>query len=290
MLLVVLGIAAGARSSSAGAPASSLPRTGRSRRRWSGSRTAAARSGPSGSGCRRRATRRSPPWTRRARAALRHAVDEDATGLVLFRETTIAGSFAGLGGVERLRERVTLRSGRLPQPCTRERCEVLRLRGEGRIPRPEGLRLVEVGEAVLKDRVLFGDFLAPTDNALEYAEVSPVLARAAGTTGRRRRPSSWPRVSRCSPGRLRSTRSSELRLGGAARSGPGRGSGRSTISPRASHRPRPSCRRCRPASTSSLPSRSSAKRRRRAVLPGGGSGSSAARRLRSSSPSHSSPR
>lgn len=121
-----------------------------------------------------------PALARRARAALRHAVDEDATGLVLFRETTIAGSFAGLGGVERLRERVTLRSGRLPQPCTRARCEVLRLRGEGRIPRPEGLRLVEVGEAVLKDRVLFGDFLAPTDNALEYAEVSPVIARAAG--------------------------------------------------------------------------------------------------------------
>ena len=34
----------------------------RSPRRWSGSRTAAARSGPSGSGCRRRATRGSPPW------------------------------------------------------------------------------------------------------------------------------------------------------------------------------------------------------------------------------------
>ena len=65
--------------------------------------------------------------------------------------------------------------------CTPERCEVLRLRGEaGRLPRPEGLRLVEVGEAVLNDRVLFGDFLAPTDNALADAEVSPVVAAAAG--------------------------------------------------------------------------------------------------------------
>jgi hypothetical protein len=117
---------------------------------------------------------------RRARAALRHAVSAPATALVLFRETTIAGTFAGLGGVEGLGNWVTVRSGRLPRPCTPERCEVLRLRGQGRLPRPAGLRMVEVGEAVLNDRVLFGDFLAPTDNALEDAEVSPSLARAAG--------------------------------------------------------------------------------------------------------------
>ena len=122
-----------------------------------------------------------PALARRARAALRHAVDGEATELVLFRESTLAGVFSGLGAVERLGERVTLRSGRLPRVCTAERCEVLRLRGEaGRLPQPEGLRLVEVGEAVLDDRVLFGDFLAPTDNALRDAEVSPVVAAAAG--------------------------------------------------------------------------------------------------------------
>ena len=121
-----------------------------------------------------------PVLERRARAALRHAVEVPATSLVLFRETTIAGTFAGLGGVERLGNWVTVRSGRLPHPCTPERCEVLRLRGEGRLPHPAGLRIVEVGEAVLNDRVLFGDFLAPTDNALADAEVSPSVARAAG--------------------------------------------------------------------------------------------------------------
>ena len=83
-----------------------------------------------------------PVLERRARAALRHAVGAPATSLVLFRETTIAGTFAGLGGVERLADWVTLRSGRLPHPCTPERCEVLRLRGEGRLPRPAGLRIV----------------------------------------------------------------------------------------------------------------------------------------------------
>jgi hypothetical protein len=121
-----------------------------------------------------------PVLERRARAALQHAVTVPATSLVLFRETTIAGTFAGLGGVERLADWVTLRSGRLPRPCTSERCEVLRLRGEGKLPHPAGLLTVEVGEAVLNNRGLFGDFRAPTDNALADAEVSPSVAAAAG--------------------------------------------------------------------------------------------------------------
>jgi len=121
-----------------------------------------------------------PALDRRARAALAGVVDGRPTSLVLFRETTIAGTFAGLGGVENLARYVTLRSGRLPSPCFAERCEVLRLRGEGRLPAPAGIRIREVGEAVLNDRVLFGDFLAPTDNALAAAEVSPSIARAAG--------------------------------------------------------------------------------------------------------------
>ena len=121
-----------------------------------------------------------PVLDRRARAALAGAVDGRPTALLLFRETTIAGTFAGLGGVENVAAHVTLRSGRLPLPCSPERCEVLRLRGAGKLPRPAGLGIREVGEAVLNDLVLFGDFLAPTDNALDDAEVSPSVARAAG--------------------------------------------------------------------------------------------------------------
>jgi FtsX-like permease family protein len=121
-----------------------------------------------------------PVLERRARAALKHAVAADARALVLFRESTIGGTFAGLGGVEGLGTQVTLRSGRLPAECHPERCEVLRLRGAGgRLPEPAGLKLVEVGTAALKSRLLFGDFLAPTDNALDAAEISPSLARAA---------------------------------------------------------------------------------------------------------------
>ncbi len=121
-----------------------------------------------------------PTLERRARTALARTAAGGATSLVLFRETSVGGTFAGLGGVEGLGRWVTIRSGRLPRTCMPERCEVLRLRGAGRLPSLEGIDLVEVGEAVLENRVLFGDFLAPTDNALEDAEVSPSLARAAG--------------------------------------------------------------------------------------------------------------
>ena len=121
-----------------------------------------------------------PALNARAHRALARIDTGRPTSLVLFRETTVGGTFASLGGVERLGRWVTLRSGRLPRPCSPERCEVLRLRGAGRLPQLDGLGLVEVGEAALNDRVLFGDFLTPTDNALVDAEVSPSLARAAG--------------------------------------------------------------------------------------------------------------
>ena len=122
----------------------------------------------------------------RARAACPRGAGADRaparpTSLVLFRETSVAGTFAGLGGVEGLGRWVTLRSGRLPRTCRRERCEVLRLRGEGRMPAARRNRgSSRSARRCSTSRVLFGDFLAPTDNALAEAEVSPLLARAAG--------------------------------------------------------------------------------------------------------------
>ena len=107
---------------------------------------------------------------------------------------------------------------------------------------------------MLDNRVLFGDFLAPTDNALAEAEVSPSLARAAGY----HRPPPPPlflaegvstlgRVGRARP------RLPQLRLGGAARA--------RTPAPVGDRRSRsggddaraPSCRRPRRASTSLAP-------------------------------------
>ena len=72
---------------------------------------------------------------------------------------------------------------------------MLRLRGRGRLPNAPGLRVVEVGTATLRSRQLFGDFLAPTDNALADAELAPALAEAAGYHRRRPGRSSSPRGS-----------------------------------------------------------------------------------------------
>ena len=99
---------------------------------------------------------------------------------MLFRESTVAGHFVSLAGVEGLARYVRLSSGRLPRACTPARCEVLRLRGKGALPDAPGLRLVQVGTGTLRSSQLFGDFLAPTDNALDDREVAPVLQQASG--------------------------------------------------------------------------------------------------------------
>jgi hypothetical protein len=116
---------------------------------------------------------------RRARRTLAGVATGEPASFVLFRESTIAGTFLGLGAVDGLGGWVTLRSGRLPRTCEPERCEVVRLRGEGRIPNAPGLRLVEVGEATLSSPVLFGDFLAPTEHDQSRAALSPLYREAA---------------------------------------------------------------------------------------------------------------
>ena len=133
---------------------------------------------------------------RTATQALAGVVPGEATPLVLFRESTIAGTYLGLGAVDGLDGWVTLRSGRLPRTCEPERCEVVRLRGRGTIPNVEGLRLVEVGTAVLTSPVLFGDFIVPTENEQQPRRPQPELPRARpATTGPSRRRSSSPRGS-----------------------------------------------------------------------------------------------
>ena len=53
------------------------------------------------------------------------------------------------------------------------------MRGTGTLPNAPGLRLVKVGTATLRSSQLFGDFLAPTDNALEDRELAPALQQGA---------------------------------------------------------------------------------------------------------------
>jgi len=115
---------------------------------------------------------------RQARTALEPLPAGEPVAIVLVREATLGGAFVGLAAVDGLGPHVLLRSGHLPRSCTPERCEVLRLRGEGKLPDVPGLRIVQVGTATLRSRQLFGDFLAPTDNALADAELAPALARS----------------------------------------------------------------------------------------------------------------
>jgi hypothetical protein len=51
---------------------------------------------------------------------------------------------------------VRLSSGRFPRTCTPERCEVVRVGGQGSVPTSPGLRFVEVGAGVLSSPVPFG--------------------------------------------------------------------------------------------------------------------------------------
>ena len=116
---------------------------------------------------------------RAARDALGTLPAGEPTAVALVRESTVGGRFVGLAAVDGLAAHVLLRSGRLPRRCTSERCEVLRLRGAGDLPDVPGLDVVEVGTATLRSRLLFGDFLASTDNALADAELAPALRDAS---------------------------------------------------------------------------------------------------------------
>ncbi len=110
--------------------------------------------------------------------------------IVLVRESTVGGRYVGLSAIDGVGPHVRLLSGRLPRACRPERCEVLRLRGVGRLPDVPGLRIVEVGRATLRSGRLFGDFLEPSDNALGNAKLAPVLRRI----GRYHRPAPGPLV------------------------------------------------------------------------------------------------
>ena len=116
---------------------------------------------------------------RAARNALAPLPAGHATSIALVREATVGGAFVGLAAVDGLSPYVLLRSGRMPRTCRPERCEVLRLRGKGRLPDVPGLRVVQVGTAALRSRQLFGDFLSPTDNALAEAQIAPALQRSS---------------------------------------------------------------------------------------------------------------
>jgi len=115
---------------------------------------------------------------RRARGALTPLLGRSPVATVLYRESTIGGAYLGLGAVNGLDRWLNLRAGRRPRPCTPSRCEVVLIRGDGRIPNVPGLRLVVVGRGDLRTTTLFGDAIAPAKSARAEASLSEQFQRA----------------------------------------------------------------------------------------------------------------
>ena len=120
-----------------------------------------------------------PVLDRRARRALTPLLDREPIATVLYREATIGGAYVGLGAVDGLARWIELESGRLPRRCTPARCEVVELRGGGRLPNAPGLRLVRVGRGDFRSTTLFGDAIAPAGSASSEAARTDAYRRSS---------------------------------------------------------------------------------------------------------------
>lgn len=115
-----------------------------------------------------------------ASGELRRVAERPPVSTVLFRESSIGGAFVSLGAVDGLGPWLRLRSGRLPARCRPSRCEVVLVRGGGRLPQAPGLRIVVVGRGVLRTTTLFGDAVPAERNQLERAQLAPSLQQRIG--------------------------------------------------------------------------------------------------------------
>ncbi len=93
---------------------------------------------------------------RAARKALRVAVARPAFRVAVYRQANWGGAYVSLGAVDGLAQRVALRSGRLPRPCTPERCELLQIGGAPVNPKLPFLHVV--GRAVLRPGAPLRDY------------------------------------------------------------------------------------------------------------------------------------
>jgi hypothetical protein len=133
------------------------------------------------------------------RGTLRTVTDRPPATTSLYRESQLGGAFLSLGAVDDLGRWVRVRSGRLPGPCTLRRCEVLVIRGGGRIPDMPGLRLVPVGKGDVVSPTLFGDAVPSLglhqsqfvqEIARYHRPAPPPLVLANGVAGL----DHWPRL------------------------------------------------------------------------------------------------
>jgi hypothetical protein len=112
---------------------------------------------------------------RTASAALSALSPTEPLRVGFFRDFWLDGEFVRLVGIDRLRDYVRLRSGRLPRSCRPDACEVLQIGEQGRrVLREGGIHLVRVGTAELRDVAAFG----PTFEGLRQYRAQTSLVRS----------------------------------------------------------------------------------------------------------------
>ena len=109
---------------------------------------------------------------------------------MLFRQSQAGGHLFDLGAIDGVARFVHVQSGRLPNACRPDRCEVLQLGGSGPIPQVGGLRLVRVGRATLASALPLGDLITREtyasilSSSLRYhTAATPPLLLAEGVAG-----------------------------------------------------------------------------------------------------------
>jgi len=112
---------------------------------------------------------------RSARAALRGVVSQPAFRVAVFRQATWGGAYVSLGAVDGLARWVSLRSGRLPAPCTAASCELLQVGGKALVA-PKLPYLHVVGRASFRPG-------APLRDYFEASGKHPPVLVAAGVAG-----------------------------------------------------------------------------------------------------------
>ncbi|MGZ6729298.1 MAG: hypothetical protein ACXVFC_08335 [Gaiellaceae bacterium] len=125
-----------------------------------------------------------------ARRALAPLPGGPPTRALLLREAEIGGALTDLAAIDDVGRWVRLHSGRLPQPCTPTRCEVVQLAGTGRLPHLAGLNIVRVGRGSVASLFPFGPLISsPTSRSIltsssrYHRPAAPPFLLATGVAG-----------------------------------------------------------------------------------------------------------
>ena len=127
-----------------------------------------------------------------ARPAL-EALGGKPVAVMLYREANVRDRLVDIRAVDGLGRFVRVTSGRLPHPCTAQRCEVLEVGGSLPVPHTAGLPLVVVGHGIVSRDAPFAQYIqrpVTTGTSLDYhtPHQTPPLVIAEGVDALSRAP------------------------------------------------------------------------------------------------------